>query len=439
MKTNTFGGGIHPHDYKELAKDKEIKTMPVPKRVVIPVQQHIGAPAKILVEKNEEVKTGQVIAEAGGFVSVPVHSSITGKVTSIAKMDHPVMGRSMAVIIEGEGEDDWVETKENNPAKMTSEEMLEKIKAAGIAGMGGATFPTHVKLAPPKEKNIDVFILNGAECEPFLTCDHRLMLEEGETIVRGMQYMMKILNVDRGIIGIEDNKMDAVEVMKKLTADMSNTEVMALPVKYPQGAEKQLIYASVGRTVPAGKLPMEVGCVVQNVGTALAVAEAIEKNIPLIERVLTISGDAVNESANLKVRIGTLWEDIVEFVGGLKKTPRKILMGGPMMGIAQANLMVPVIKGTSGILLFDEDLSVVPDEDPCLNCGKCVDVCPMGLMPTTIAQYVEYEKYDMAEEFNALDCMECGSCSYVCPSHRYLVQYIRRGKSQIMTNQKKAS
>ena len=439
MKTNTFGGGIHPHDYKELAKDKEIKSMPVPKRVVIPVQQHIGAPAKILVEKNDEVKTGQVIAEAGGFVSVPVHSSITGKVTSIAKMDHPVMGRSMAVIIEGEGEDDWVETKENNPAKMTSEEMLEKIKAAGIAGMGGATFPTHVKLAPPKEKNIDVFILNGAECEPFLTCDHRLMLEEGETIVRGMQYMMKILNVDRGIIGIEDNKMDAVEVMKKLTADMSNTEVMALPVKYPQGAEKQLIYASVGRTVPAGKLPMEVGCVVQNVGTALAVAEAIEKNIPLIERVLTISGDAVNESANLKVRIGTLWEDIVEFVGGLKKTPRKILMGGPMMGIAQANLMVPVIKGTSGILLFDEDLSVVPDEDPCLNCGKCVDVCPMGLMPTTIAQYVEYEKYDMAEEFNALDCMECGSCSYVCPSHRYLVQYIRRGKSQIMTNQKKAS
>lgn len=439
MKTHTFDGGVHPHAYKELAKDFAIQSLPLPARVVIPVQQHIGAPAKVLVEKNEEVKTGQIIAEAGGFVSIPVHASISGKVTSIAKMPHPILGRALAVIIEGDGEDNWVEAKDVNLEDLSAPDMLKKIQQAGVAGMGGATFPTHVKLSPPKEKNIDVFIINGAECEPYLTCDHRLMLEEGEKIVRGLKYMMKILQPERAIIGIEDNKTEAIEAMRNHTADEKNIEVIALPVKYPQGAEKQLIYAAVGRTVPAGKLPMDAGCVVQNVGTACAVADAIEKDIPLIERVLTVSGNAVNKSGNFKVRIGTLFEDVVNFSGGVKGTPRKILMGGPMMGIAQPDLFLPVIKGTSGILLFDEKMADVPVENPCLNCGKCVDVCPMGLMPTTIAQYVEYGKFDMAEEFNAMDCIECGSCAYICPSHRYLVQYIRRGKTQIIKNRKKAS
>ena len=439
MNKHTFGGGIHPHDHKEKTNAKEIRTMPTPTRVIIPVQQHIGAPAKVLVEKKEMVKTGQVIAESGGFVSVPVHSSITGIVTAIAKMPHPVMGRSLAIIIEAEGEEEWVDLKETNPKKLSIEELLKKIQAAGVAGMGGATFPTHVKLSPPKDKNIDVFILNGAECEPFLTCDDRLMLEDGEQIIRGMTYMMKILDVERGIVGIEDNKPKAYAEMQRLTKDIKDITVMQLPVKYPQGAEKQLINAATGRVVPAGKLPMDIGCVVQNVGTAFAVADAIEKDMPLIERVLTISGDGIAEPSNLRVRIGTMFEDVVNFAGGTTGTPKKILMGGPMMGIAQPNLVMPVIKGTSGILLFKDQLDEVFEEDPCINCGKCVDVCPMNLLPTTIAQYVEYDKIDMAEEFNAMDCIECGSCSYICPSHRYLVQYIRKGKSDIMKKRRKAS
>ncbi len=439
VSNRTFGGGVHPHDYKELTRKKEIRVMPVPVRVVIPLQQHIGAPAKVLVKKNDEVKTGQVIAEAGGFVSLPVHASITGKVTAVTKMPHPVLGKALSVIIEGDGTDDWVELPGGNPEEMSPEEMKNRIRDAGIAGMGGASFPTHVKLSPPKEKDIDILILNGAECEPFLTCDHRLMLEEGEGIVRGMRYLMKILDVKKAYIGIEDNKPDAVAEMKRLTAGLSGVEVVSLPVKYPQGAEKQLIYAVTGRTVPSGKLPMEVGCVVQNVGTALAVSEAVEKGKPMIERVLTITGDGIKEPLNVKARIGALYQDVAEFAGGLTGIPKKIISGGPMMGMAQPNLALPVIKGTSGILILQNMLTEIFEEDPCINCGRCVEVCPMNLLPTTIAQYVEYGKYEMAEEFNAMDCIECGSCSYICPSRRYLVQYIRRGKAEIIKRKRKAS
>jgi electron transport complex protein RnfC len=439
LSNNSFMGGIHPNDYKTASKDLAIEHMPVPTRAVIPVQQHIGAPAKIIVAKGDDVKTGQVIAEAGGFVSVPIHSSITGKVTSIARMAHPVLGRADAIVIEGEGEDEWVELTPVKEEDRTPENIKKAILRAGIAGMGGATFPTHVKLSPPKEKNIDVVILNGAECEPFLTCDHRLMIEESAKIIRGLQYIMQVLEPKKAIIGIEDNKPESIAAMQEQVKDIDNIEVISLPVKYPQGAEKQLIYAAIGRTVPAGKLPMDVGVVVQNVGTAAAVTDAVEEGRPFIDRVLTITGDSVEKSANLNVRIGTLFQDVADYVGGVKEDLGKIIMGGPMMGIAQPNMAVPVIKGTSGILLFNEDMSATPQEAPCINCGRCVDVCPMGLMPTTIAQYVEYEKFDLAEQFNAMDCMECGSCSYVCPSHRFLVQYIRRGKSQIVKNRKKAS
>jgi electron transport complex protein RnfC len=437
LSKKTFRGGIHPDEYKELTAAKGIRDLPLPQRVVIPLQQHIGAPAKALVKKGDEVATGQVIGEAGGFVSVPVHASLSGKVSAVAKFAHPTLGRALSVIIDSDGQD-RTESGQPLPQGETSEEILKRIQAAGVAGMGGATFPTHVKLSPPKDKQIDVLIINGAECEPFLTCDDRLMIEEGEKVRRGITYMQQLLTPKRTIIGIEDNKPDAIASLQKVCA-ASDVEVLSFPVKYPQGAEKQLINATLGRTVPAGKLPMDVGCVVQNVGTAIAVADAVEAGKPLFERVLTLAGDAANGPGNYRVRIGTLFADIVEQTGGHRTDMRKILMGGPMMGIAQADLAVPVIKGTSGILLFSEAFGGARIEEPCINCGRCVDVCPMGLMPTTIAQFVEYDKPDLAAEYHALDCIECGSCAYICPSHRYLVQYIRQGKRQIIKNRKQAS
>ncbi len=440
MAKKTFVGGVHPYEGKEFTEKKAIEKLPLPQRVAIPLQQHIGAPAKALVEKGQEVKAGEKIAEASGFVSVPIHSSISGKVKGIEKVNHPVSGRGEAIVIESDGEDNWVETIrfEENYLELDSKEMLERIKDAGIAGLGGATFPTHVKLSPPPDKKIDTVILNGAECEPYLTADHRLMLEHADDIVAGLRIIMKILNVQQGIIGIEDNKPDAIEVMRKAVKDFNNIQVYVFPVKYPQGAEKQMIKAALNREVPSGGLPMDVGVVVQNVGTAKAMYEAVAYHKPLTHRVVTVTGAAVNEPKNVLVPIGTMFEDVVAFCGGMKESAGKIVMGGPMMGLAQPNLQVPVVKGTSGILILEEHEAHVPAEDPCIACGRCVEVCPMHLLPTTLQILVEHENYTEAERLHIMDCIECGSCSYICPSNRRLVQGIRLGKRKILEARRKA-
>ncbi len=437
----SFKGGVHPPEGKEFTEKKAIEVMEPGSEFIVPLSQHIGAPSKPIVEVGQEVKKGEPLSEAGGFVSVPVHSPVNGKVKSITKVKTPVATAAEAVIIERAEEDDdeWIDSVKYNENYMDLPvgDMLELIKNAGIAGMGGATFPTHVKLAPPKDKKIDVLLLNGAECEPYLTADHRLMLENSDEIVKGILIINKILGVNRAIIGIENNKPDAVEAMKKAAEGIKEIEVMSFPVKYPQGAEKQLIKAALNREVPAGGLPMDIGCVVSNVGTAKAIFDAVAWKKPLISRVVTVSGDSINEPKNLEIRIGTSFQQVIDYCGGLKENSAKIIMGGPMMGMAQYSLDVPVIKGTSGILAFSDKSAALPEEEPCIMCGKCVDVCPMGLLPTTIATYSQYDKFAEAEERGIMNCIECGSCSYICPAGRYLVQYIRYGKKNILAAKRK--
>lgn len=436
----TFPGGVHPLEGKNYTEKKKIEALPRPKLVTIPLQQHIGAPTKPLVEKGQEVKTGEKLAEAEGFVSVPVHASISGKVKGIEDIDHPVAGRGPAVVIEAGETEEWVDTvkMEEKYLALPVEEMRERIKEAGLAGLGGATFPTHVKLAPPSDKKIDVALLNGVECEPYLTADHRLMLENPEEIIKGFRIIMKILGVQRGIIGIESNKKDAAEVIKKQISAESGMEIVVLPVKYPQGAEKQLIKATLHREVPSGGLPMDIGAVVQNVGTAKAVYDAVASRKPLIERVVTVTGTGIKDPKNLMVPIGTHFQDMIDFCGGLTEHAAKIIMGGPMMGIAQPHLQVPVIKGTSGILILDEKRAHLAKEQTCINCGRCVFVCPSHLLPTSLQRLVYHERYEEAEQLNIMDCIECGSCSYICPANRYLVQSIRHGKRQLLQLKKKA-
>ena len=321
----------------------------------------------------------------------------------------------------------------------SNEEMITDIKIAGLAGMGGATFPTHVKLSPPKEKKIDTAILNGAECEPFLTSDHRLMLEQTEDIINGFKIVMKVLGVNKGYIGIENNKMDAVEAMQKAAQSDSSISVVALPVKYPQGGEKQLIEAITGRQVPTGGLPMDCGCLVHNVGTAKAIFDAVSSNKPLIERVVTVTGNTLKTRKNYLVRIGTSYNELLTSCGLDENFKGKLISGGPMMGIAQCSLDVPVIKGTSGIVALDVNEVISDEELPCISCGRCVDTCPIHLMPTELAVLSEFERFEEADKNNVLDCIECGSCSYVCPSKRHLIQYIRFGKYKVMENRRKAS
>ncbi|GAB4336440.1 MAG: electron transport complex subunit RsxC [Calditrichia bacterium] len=440
MGKRTFHGGVHPYEGKHYTEKKAIEPIPNPAKVFIPLQQHIGAPAEVLVKKGDEVKKGQKIAEAKGFVSTPIHSSVSGVVKSIEEINHPVSGKGMAVVIENDGNDTWSEEvkERSNYLELDGKEIVNIVREAGIAGMGGATFPTHVKLSPPPDKKIDVVILNGAECEPYLTADHRLMLEKSREIVFGLQLLMKALNVNRGIIGIEDNKPDAVEAMKKASANVPGVEVMDFPVKYPQGAEKQLIKAAVDREVPAGGLPMDVGVVVQNVGTAFAVYEAVALGRPLIERVVTVTGPGIKDPKNVLVPIGTPFEDVVNYCGGLTENAAKIIMGGPMMGLTQPGLDVPVVKGTSGILVFEEEQSHLKPENPCIGCARCVEVCPMNLLPTTLQQLVEHDRILQAEQYHIMDCIECGSCSYICPANRYLLQAIRHGKRQVIKSRRKA-
>lgn len=428
----TFIGGIHPQ-YNKLSASKPAETAPLPTRVVLPLSQHIGAPAKAVVAKGDTVKVGQVIAEAGGFVSVPIHATISGTVKEIANHPHPAKGRSAAIVIEGDGEDAWVELTNRSKEeveKLTVEELRSIIQNAGIVGLGGAAFPTHVKLSPPKDKPIDAVFLNGAECEPFLTCDHCLMLEMVEKVLSGFDFVKRTVGADKAYVCIEKNKLDALEAFSKLLErkEYSDFELVPMDVKYPQGAEKMLIYAANGRKVPTGGLPMDVGCVVSNVGTCKAIHEAIYDGMPLVERAVTVTG-AVKTPKNLVVRIGASAAELIELCGGAKGPIRKLINGGPMMGIAQTTTNIPIIKGSSGVLVqIETDLDDEP-ERPCIKCARCVDACPMYLMPSLIARLARKDRFQEAADAHAMDCFECGSCAFSCPSRIPLVHWIKHAKN----------
>jgi electron transport complex protein RnfC len=437
-KLLSFAGGIHPPHSKHFTEDKKIELCKVPDIVKIPLLQHIGAPCEALVKPGDKVRLGQKIGQPRGFVSAPVHSSVSGTVKAIETVTLPNGSKAQAVVIVNDGQDTRDESmKAGSLEKLTAEELKALIMESGIVGMGGATFPTHVKLSPPAEKKIDTVILNGAECEPFLTSDYRLMLENPEDIIYGLKAIMKIFGVSKGFIGIEDNKEKAIRSMEAAAAKENGIEIKRLRTKYPQGAEKQLIYAITKRQVPSGGLPMDVGAVVNNVGTAAAIAHAIRTGEPLYQRIVTVSGGAVKEPKNLMVRIGTSYQDVVDFCGGFKEEPAKVISGGPMMGIAQYSLDIPVTKGTSGILLFTEKEAAVPEPSNCIRCGRCVSVCPIHLLPLNLSALSLKGNYEEAEKLHALDCVECGSCSFICPAARPLLQSIRVAKREIIAARKR--
>ncbi|MDI3521598.1 MAG: H+/Na+-translocating ferredoxin:NAD+ oxidoreductase subunit [Anaerophaga sp.] len=427
-------GGVHPEERK-ISAGKNIKILPLPKRVAVPTTQHIGAPAKPLVKKGDIVKTGQLIAASGGFVSANIHSPVSGKVFKADEVVDASGYRKPAIIIDTEG-DEWDENIDRSDKlikeiALSGEEIIKKTGEMGIVGMGGATFPTHVKLSPPPGKKCEILLINGVECEPYLTSDHRIMLEKSEELMVGIRILMKALKVNKAVIGIENNKPDAIEKLTNLAAKEDGIEVQPLKVKYPQGGEKQLIDAVTGRQVPSGKLPIEVGAVVHNVGTTFAVYEAIQKNKPLIERVVTVTGPAISQPSNFLVRIGTPVGQLIEAAGGLPDNTGKVIGGGPMMGKALVNLDVPVTKGSSGILVLPYEQAHRAPVENCIRCSKCISACPMGLEPYLLMIEAEKKLWDRAESDSIMDCIECGSCSFTCPAHRPLLDYIRLGKGEV--------
>lgn len=427
-------GGVHPPENK-LSKDKKIEVLPLPKSVFIPVAMHIGAPAIPLVKKGDVVKVGQVIAQSSSFVSTNIHSSVSGTVKKVDFSADSSGYPKQGIFIDVDG-DEWSESIDRSPAlnkeiNLSGEEIVKRIHEAGIVGLGGATFPTHVKLVPPKGMKAEVLLLNGVECEPYLTSDHRLMLEKADEIMVGIQLLMKAMNVDKAVIGIENNKPDAIKLLSEKCKSVKGVSVVALKVQYPQGGEKQLINAVTGREVPSGALPIAVGAVVSNVGTAFAVYEAVQKNKPLFERVVTVTGKGLAKPSNFHVRIGTSTSELVAAAGGLPENTGKVISGGPMMGKAISSLEVPVTKGTSGILLIPEQEAKRDQVLNCIRCSRCTTVCPMGLEPFLLMTLGEKQIFDRAENERVMDCIECGSCSYTCPSSRPLLDYIRFGKGKV--------
>lgn len=438
MSAHKFKGGIHPLEGKELTAGKELRIAPLFDKYIVPVRQSIGAPPTLTVKKGDTVKKGQRIAEPGGFVSVPLHSPVCGTVGDVVEITGVTGASEQAVEIIADGTDEWDTGLDPIPnwADTEKDVLKKRILDAGIVGMGGAAFPTHVKLSPPPEKNIDTLIVNGAECEPFLTADHRLMLTRTEEALTGIAIAAKILKVSRIFVGVEDNKMDAIEKMAEAAAKFKIT-VVPLHVKYPQGAEKQLIYALTGRQVLEGGLPMDVGCVVMNIGTAAAVHDAVVLGHPLIERVTTVTGTPVVDPANYLVRIGTPIRKLLELSGGVKENPAKVIMGGPMMGFAQSNIDVPVAKNSSGVLLMAPEEIEQFEGNPCIRCSRCVKACPMNLLVPTLSTMIEAGEFAMAEHNYVMDCVECGTCAYICPAKRPLVQHFRRAKAEILAKRRK--
>ncbi|HHT90470.1 MAG: electron transport complex subunit RsxC [Bacillota bacterium] len=436
-RVRSFFGGIHPHDAKKRTTGTPIRELPAPDTLVVPLRQHAGLEAKPVVAKGDEVLKGQLLAEAGGAISAPVHSPVSGKVRAIEPRAHE-SGRSVtAIVIENDHNDTWVETKGHpDPVQLDVKAILKGIKEAGIVGMGGAGFPTAVKLSPPKGTTIDYLLINGCECEPYLTSDDRLMVEHAEEIILGARLMAKVLGARSILVAVEDNKPEA---LASLRAKAGNIEVVSVPTKYPQGGEKQLIQALTGREVRSNGLPYQVGTVVQNVGTAWAVALALRDGKPLIARVVTVTGAAIGEPQNFMAPLGTTMEYLIEAAGGFAVTPEKVVVGGPMTGGAQFDLQAPVTKTTVGVVAFGEGESRTPDSSPCIKCARCVDVCPANLLPLKLEAFGMNERWDDAHDYGALDCIECGACTYICPAKRPLLQYIRFAKMEIIARDKKPS
>ncbi len=436
MSLLNFCGGVHLNFGKLLTEKKVIEEALNPKFVYIPLLQHIGTSAESVVNIGNEVKIGQLLGKEGDGISASVHASVSGKVKGFQVMSIPNGQRANCIIIENDFKDDIEEGIKPYPyiEKMKGTEIINAIRNSGIVGMGGATFPTHIKLSSQVEKNMDIAILNGAECEPYLTCDYRLMVEEPENVVYGLRAVMRVLDVQKGFIAIEKNKHECLKKIREIVKQYCNIEVIQLTGKYPQGAEKQLIYTCTKREVPLRGLPADVGVTVCNVGTSAQIARSLKTGLPLIDRVCTLTGSIVVEPKNLRIRIGTLYRELIEQCGGFKEEPGKIISGGPMMGSAQLSLDVPVIKGTNGILCMSKVESVVPDYSNCIRCGKCIAVCPMRLQPLYISAYSLRGNYERSKEFHALDCIECGCCSYICPARRPLLQSIQFAKKQIVAS-----
>ena len=433
MKTFQIGG-THPEENK-FAKDSQIEIFPLPKQGVVFVNQHLGAPSKLLVEKGQKVKVGELLAKAEAFICANLHSPYSG---TISKIDFAIdiSGyKKQAIFIDVEG-DEWLEDIDRTKdiireIKLDSKQIIEKIKEKGIVGLGGAAFPTHVKYMIPEGKKAEFLIINAVECEPYLTSDYRAMLEHTEEAFVGIEIMKRALNVEKAFIGIEDNKPEAIKLMTEFSKKYKNTEVVPLKTKYPQGAEKQLIFAITKREVPSGKLPIEVGCVVNNLGTSIAIYQAVQKNKPLIDNIMTLTGKNVKAQKNLLVRVGTPLNSIIDYFGGLPEDTGKLISGGPMMGKAISDINAPTTKTTSSILVINQKEAKRKEITNCLRCGKCVTVCPMGLEPILLAQLSENRRWEDAEKEFAMDCIECGCCLFTCPAGRPLLDTIRVAKSNI--------
>lgn len=438
MKTFSIGG-VHPEENK-ITAESPIRQAALPKKAIFSMFQHIGAPAKPVVKRGDVVKVGTLLGEAGGFVSAPIYSSVSGKVTKVDVALDSSDTRRMAVYVDVEG-DEWEETIDRSDKlellrdhpELDAKTIIDRIKTAGIVGMGGATFPCHVKLCPPPGCKAECVIINAVECEPYLTADHRLMLEHADEVLVGLDLIMKAVDVTRGYIGIENNKPDAIRLMTERAQAYPNIEVVPLKVKYPQGGEKQLIDAVVGRQVPAPPaIPIHVGAVVQNVGTAFAIYQAVMKRRPLIDRIITVTGKSLANPSNLQARLGTPFSQLIDECGGLPDDTGKIIGGGPMMGKALISLDVPMTKGSSGLLVMNEQEARRAKADPCIRCGKCVGACPMGLEPYLLATLGNQHKWERAEQNDVTSCIECGSCQFTCPSHRPMLDNIRLAKQTVM-------
>ena len=440
MGLKTFKGGVHPYEGKELAKDQPIKEVRPKGELVYPLSQHIGAPAKPLVAKGDTVLRGQKIAEAGGFVSSPIYSSVSGTVKAIEKRRTATGDMVDAIVIESDGnfmEAGFEETED--VTKLSNQEIIKKIQDAGVVGMGGAGFPTHVKLSPKNPDQIDYIIANCAECEPYLTSDYREMVEEPEKLIGGLKIVLQLFPNAKGVFAIENNKPDCIDKISEMIKDDDRLSVQPLLTKYPQGGERQLIHAVTGRDINSKMLPADAGCIVDNVATLMAIYDAVKLGIPVMNRVFTVTGDAVCEPRNFRICIGTSFQELLDAAGGLIHDARKMISGGPMMGFAMYGLDVPTTKTTSALLCLTQDAASEFETTACINCGHCVEACPEGLVPSRLADFAEHGEKEEFEKWYGLECVECGSCSYGCPARRPLAQYIKTMKKQVLADKKKAA